>query len=130
MTKYVYVKLPNRETFINIKKRLPTHNKNKRFRIIIDNCRSDETDKKSFSISCVDDLDEVFSGFQVLFSKIIKEVMDGMIVFEDIKAISTHRVLIQECCEKPKSRGFSIEFANYSSTEIIELLIKKIRGRK
>lgn len=99
-----------------------------KFRIIIDNCVSIKSDSKSFSIISKDSIIQVYDGLKELFDKIINEEEDTSIIFDDKTDVSTHRVLIKKDGEK--SRSFSIIFPNYSSSEVVDLLIKKIRGSK
>ena len=112
-----------------MKNRICVEPKLNRFRIIIENSSSIQNDKKSVSINCNDDMKQVISGLKFLFGEIIKEQLDTMVVFaDDQKSNATHRILVQKCDEK--SKAFSIVLNNYSSSEVAELLVDKIRGKR
>lgn len=99
-----------------------------KYRVTIRNCCSVDSDFKGFQINCNDELEEVVKMLKLLFDEIIKINLDNDIIFVDsVNRSSTHRIIVHN---ESRSKGFSIKFPNYSSGEVRDLLIQRIKVGK
>lgn len=105
------------------------------YRVVVDNCDSNVFDRKSMTIQCTDSLDVVFNKIKKLLHDIIEDQKDDFVVFTTRQHNSTHRIMVHKSGHYDdytnlNSKWFSIKFPNFSSSEVIELMVNKIKGEK
>lgn len=134
-----YFKIPNcvltdsfKETIMGLKGFVDT--RVNRYRVIIDDLSSKQTDKKSLTIQCPESLDDVTEKLERLVKRIAKEQTDDFIIFmdEDNKKLSHSFYIHKSGCEQDykcfKGKSFSIRMPNFSSSEIRDLIMNEING--
>lgn len=107
--------------------------KHYKYRLVINNRETVKHDVKSTTFFYKEPLSTTFEIMKKEISKISDKLNDEAIVFANKKNKKTHTITIQKCgktsdYKKMKTKSFSIELTNYSSSEILEKLqkIKKI----
>lgn len=113
--------------------------KENRFRIIINNCNSICSDKKSFTLVCIDEHSFVVDKIKKLLDKIIEKEEKNKVIFNEPTSKFSHRIycgklentkLDNKIIIKHIWKCFSITLHDYSSSEVIDLMIERIKEQK
>ena len=95
-----------------------------KYKLMIDNLQSVESDKKSMVFnSTLKDIISLRDFFHSLTKEIIAEQDEEIIFLSEKKDVPSHRVYV---FEKLKSKSFNINLNNRSSEEIIQLIRNKL----
>lgn len=90
------------------------------------------TNHKSFTINCVDEMVKVRDKLKIVIDILVEEQKDDCVVFVDDGKTSSHRLMVQRCgnteCYADSKLFFSFKLPNFSSSEIVDLIIKKIKN--